>query len=163
MVGSSTERRMARSGHAPQPVQLANWPLRDDCVRAWFMATSLVAISAIAGWMAGSLVMGLVVFAAFVIAAWRLWLPVRFEVTSKGVTQTVLGRRRRIPWTEFARYECRRKGVLLLTEGEASPLATLRGLFIRWHNQRDELLELLEFFIKSSHDSQPATTRTFQP
>ena len=105
--------------------------------------------------------MGLLVFAALGLAAWRLWIPVRFEFSSNGVIQTVMGRRRRIPWAEFDRYEIRRRGVLLLADADPSPLGALRGLFVRWQNQRDELLEILDFFVNARPNSQSSTTRTY--
>jgi len=126
------------------------------------MVALLIAASVIAGQVAQSAAMGWVAFAALAVSAWRLWIPVRFEFASKGITQTVLGRRRRIPWTEFARIEVRRQGVLLLTEPEPSTLATFRGLYVRWRNQREALLESLGFFIASRSEPQPATTRTYQ-
>jgi hypothetical protein len=162
MAGSSTQRRIARAGYyAPPSVQLVNWPLRDDGVRAWLMVTMFLAVAVVAASISRSPSMGLVVFAALALAAWRLWIPVRFEFSSNGVVQTVLGRRRRIPWAEFDRYEIRRHGVLLLADAETTPLGALRGLFVRWQNQRDELLELLNFFINARINSQASTTRTY--
>ncbi|MFV1965031.1 MAG: hypothetical protein ACC628_06380 [Pirellulaceae bacterium] len=127
------------------------------------MALALVAVSAIAGHVSANAPMGLVVGVALALSVWRLWIPVRFEFSSKGITQTVLRRRRRIPWTEFARYEVRRRGVILFTESDASPLAAFRSLYVRWNDHREDLLELLDFFVKSRPEPQAATTRTYQP
>ena len=96
---------------------------------------------------------------AFATAAWRLWIPVRFEFNAKGITETVFGRRRRIPWTDFARYEVRRGGVLLLADSEPSVLAPFRGLFVRWRDQRDKLLETLDFFLTTRISPPGSTTK----
>lgn len=161
MAGSSTQRRIARAGYAPPSVQLVNWPLRDDGVRAWLMVAMFLAVAVVGGSISRSPSMGLLVFAALALAAWRLWIPARFEFGSNGVIQTVLGRRRRTPWAEFDRYEIRRRGVLLLADAETSPLAALRGLFVRWQNQRDELLAVLDFFVNARVNPQASTTRTY--
>jgi hypothetical protein len=157
MVGSSKEQSWARSGPAPPSTQLVNWPLRHDGVRAWLMAVLIIAAGVLAGMVSGNPVMGCVASAALAIAAWRLWLPVRFELSFKGVTQTVLGRRRRIPWSEFARYEERGKGIVLLPDAEPNPLAPLRGLYIRTGGQREEILEVLDYFLNREPDSAATT------
>jgi hypothetical protein len=105
--------------------------------------------------------MGLITVLALMAASWRLWIPVRFEFGSKGILQTALGRPRRIAWGEFARYEVRRQGVLLLADPQTSPLAALRGLFIRFNQQREPLLETIEFFLNSRSSNTPST-RSFE-
>jgi hypothetical protein len=147
MVGSSTARSLGRPGAVPPSLQVVNWPLRDDGIRGWLMIALLAGVAAAAGEVAHSVPMGSVVFVALATAAWRLWIPVRFEFNAKGITETVFGRRRRMPWTDFARYEVRRGGVLLLADSQPSVLAPFRGLFIRWRDQRDKLLETLDFFL----------------
>ena len=123
----------------------------------------MLVISAVAGHLSANVVMGVVVGGALALSAWRLWIPVRLELSSKGVTQTVLGRRRRIPWTEFAKYEVRRHGVLLFTESGDSPLAAFRSLYVRWNHHQKDLLEILDFFVKTRLDTQSVTTRTYRP
>jgi hypothetical protein len=127
------------------------------------MVVALAACSLAAGHFASNASMGIVAGVALALAAWRLWIPVRFEISSKGVVQSVLGRRRRIPWVEFARYDLRRRGVLLLTEMGGSPLVAFRSLYVGWNDYRQELLDLLDFFIEPRAESHPATTQTYQP
>jgi hypothetical protein len=161
MVGSSKERLFGRASQVPLTLELTNWPLRDEAPRAWLTLVVFAALGLGAGIGANSTAMGLLAFCALAAASWRLWIPVHFEFGSKGIEQRVLWRRRRIPWGEFARSEVRRDGVLLLTDRQASPLAALRGLFIRWNHKRQPLLEIIEFFLDSRVKS-AASTRSFQ-
>ena len=164
MVESSPEKTVTRATKGSPSVLLVNWPLRDEGVRAWLMLALLAAAAAAAGGTVRSWPMGVLLFATLTIAAWRLWMPVTFEFGPKGVVQTVLGRRRRVGWAELTGYQIRRHGVLLLFDAEPGPLASLRGLYVRWHNQsqRDGLIETLDFYIRAVGRPNPqATTRTF--
>lgn len=114
-----------------------------------------------AGVVAGNATMGAVCFAALMISAWRLWLPVTFELGTKGITQSTLVFRRRIPWRCFARYEKRRRGVWLLADAAPSPFSTLRGIYICWSNQEEQVLAVLEFFLAARRPRAPISTRTF--
>jgi hypothetical protein len=160
MAESTTGITYGRGIHHPLSLQLVNWPLRQDGVRAWLMVALLLGVSAASGSIARSYGMGCLVFVALAFSVWRLWVPVKFELTSKGLTQSVLGRRRRIPWSEFARFEVRQKGVLLFVDQDSSPLAALRGVFIRWQDQRAPLLEILETYLRA-RVATPAMTRTY--
>ena len=91
MVGSSTARSLGRPGAPPPSLQIVNWPLRDDGIRGWLMVVLLVGVAAVAGEVAHSVPMGSVAFVALATAAWRLWIPVRFEFNTKGITETVFG------------------------------------------------------------------------
>jgi hypothetical protein len=134
---------------APKPVELllANWPLRDDGPLAWLVVIGAVAASVTAGFVAQSAVMGVVSFLALSIALWRLWVPVTFELGPRGVVQILFGRRRRIAWSSVARYEVRRRGVLLLSEETQGPAAALRGLYVRWGRHREELLAVIAHYL----------------
>lgn len=160
MGSSSADRSVGRVSYAPLTLQITNWPLRDNRVRACAAIAGMLAVAIFAGAFADSVAMGMVAFAALAFAGWRLWIPVRFEFGPKGIVQTVLGRQRRIPWVALMRYEVRRHGVLLLADAEPSPLAALRGLYVRWQDRRDDLLEILEFFM-NSRTTFVGSTRTY--
>jgi len=82
------------------------------------------------------------------LAAWRLWVPIRFEFRSKGVIYHVLGMTRQIPWTRIARYEVRDDAILLYPDATPSHFAALRCLYARWNGRRDEIIEVVEFYTK---------------
>ena len=62
-----------------------------------------------------------------------------------GVTQQVLGRRRRIAWQFIERCEICRAGIFLLPHD--APLAVFRGLYIPWGTHRSEVLALVQFYL----------------
>ena len=147
MTSQSVRKQSAVAAPGPVELLLANWPLRDDGPLAWFVAIGAVAASVAAGIVAHSPVMGVVGFAALSIALWRLWVPVTFELGPRGVVQILFGRRRRIAWSSVARYEVRRRGVLLLSEETQGPAAVLRGLYVRWGRHREELLAVIAHYL----------------
>jgi hypothetical protein len=77
------------------------------------------------------------------LAIWRIWIPVCFELGPRGIGQTMLGRRLRIPWRAVARYEITRRGVVFLPENNRIPL---RSLYVRWRDRREPLLELIRYY-----------------
>lgn len=159
MSSSAKETSAIRPQQAPRSVRVVNWPLRDGGFRAWGMLSGLSAVAAGAGVTAGSGVMGGVCFIALAMAAWRLWVPVTFEFRSRGVVMTVLRRSRQIPWTQIARYEARKHGLLLFAEVDTSPMATLKSIYIRWVGQRPAILEVVKFYTTTKVSV--ASTRTY--
>jgi hypothetical protein len=131
----------------PKDLQLVNWPLRDDPARAWAVLAIAVGAAVGAGVLAGSLPMGSLALGALGISLWRLWIPVKFELGSRGVSQSVFGRRRRIGWSDIPSFEVRSHGVLLLPSREPLLLSRLRGLYIRFAGRREELLASVEYYV----------------
>jgi len=123
------------------------------------MLLGLGLLAAGAGVVARSGLMGGGCFAALAMAAWRLWVPVSFEFCSRGVIYGVLGRSRRITWTQIARFEDRPRGLLLFLEDDTSPLATLRSIYVQWNGQRAAILEVMAFY--TSARVSVASTKTF--
>ena len=148
MVGSSTERSLSRTVLAPPPVQLVNWPLRDGGLRVRICMALVVGAAAVSGGLCRSTSMGAAIFGLLVACSWRLWFPVQFEIGSKGITQTVLGRRSRIPWSTIARYDLLQSGILFLADTAPSAFGTFRGTYVAWNGQRKALLNVVEFFLK---------------
>ena len=144
----------------PAEVRVDCWPLRDDWPRAWLVIAGTVAFAAIAGETAGSTALGVASMAALNVALWRLWMPVRFELGHQGVVQSVLGRRRRTAWKDVDHCRIGTAGILLLPHQDTSPLACLRGLYIPYRQQREELLDLVDYYL-SPPPSASESTRTY--
>jgi hypothetical protein len=79
---------------------------------------------------------------------WRTWLPVTFSIGLSGVTQTVLGRSRRISWSAIRSHEIQADGVLLSPDAELVPLSPLRGLYLPWLGQREKVLAHVEYYLR---------------
>lgn len=156
-MGSSTANTVIRSRQSPDPLRVVNWPLRDDGVWSWLLVTLCAAIAVLCGRVSGNLGLGLLSFVALALSVWRLWVPVTFALSSRGIVQIVFGRQRRISWPQIARYEIHAHGILLLADAQNTPLAPLRGLYIRWNGRRAELLELVSFFLDTGHPALAST------
>ena len=156
-MGSSAENTVIRSQPVPEPVHIVNWPLRDDGLWSLLLIAALVGIAGLCGSVSSSLSLGLLSFLMLALSAWRLWIPVTFALSSRGVNETILGRQRRISWPQIARYRVYSGGILLLTDTHETPLEPLRGLYIRWSGRRDELLELVQFFLDARQPAQGST------
>ena len=156
---SSIRSRLAavriRSG--PDELRLVSWPLRDGGLPAWSAVIACLAAPIAVWWLSNSLVAGLVGLVAVVLAAWRLWLPVRYELGPSGVTVTVMGRRRRIPWRQIARYEIRRRGVVLIPDVHTTWETAVHSLYVRWNNQRDRVLTVVDSYVRQAADSERTT------
>ena len=151
---------------APEEVRLTDWPLRQRPFSS-FVALALVGgASWLVGWAAQRWEVGAVAALVMAVTLWRTWLPVRYEIGGGGIVQVLFGRwRRRIPWTAILQYEIRSDGVLLLPDAVSTPLSPLRGLYLHWGDQREELLANLDYYLQSwhaarhsTHDSPPAGT-----
>ena len=130
-----------------EELAIVNWPLRDELLLAWPLIGAKMACGILVAVVAESLAMGILSLAALVIAGWRLWIPVRFELGPHGIVQRVFGRRRRLPWHQIAGFRTRRRGVLILPQVADTPLSAFRGVFIGWNGKRDELLATLERYV----------------
>jgi hypothetical protein len=136
----------------PNEVEITVWPLHDDPLRSWSLVLGVVALSALAGWVAASFAMGLFCLAAILVALWRMWVPVTFHLGPRGIVQTVLGRQTRFLWSSVARFEVHSSGVLLLPDADPTPLNKLRSLYIRFQGEKVALLELVDYYVvRPSH------------
>ena len=152
--------RLNQRARTPSKLRVVSWPLRDDWRRSCGLLLVILLITVLGGALTGSFAMAALTFTIALTASWRLWIPVTFELSSQGVRQSALGISRRIAWTQIGRSEPLLRGVLLLADGELTPMSTLRGLYIPCTRERDELLETIEYFLARKRRISMSTTRT---
>ena len=97
--------------------------------------------------------MALLSAGVLVIAMWRFWLPVRFQLTAEGISQFCLGRRRLIPWPGIVRYAVLPRGVVLFFDHGDSPLSWLSTLYLGWRGEPDRVLAMIDFFTRNGRNS----------
>jgi hypothetical protein len=131
----------------PAEVTLAVWPLRQEPLGSLLVLAIGGAVSWLLAWSLAQPSVGLVAGGALLITTWRTWIPVTYEMGLSGVTQSVLGRRRRISWPAIRGYRIYSRGVLLLADESAPPLMPLRGLYIPWLGEHDKVLATLEYYL----------------
>src|SRR5687768_6840002 len=115
-MSSVSDKTVIRSRTAPTSFKISNWPLRDEPVYSGIVIGLIVALSVLGATAVDHYAMGIVIFAVLALSARRIWTPAVYELGSKGIVHSWLGRRRRVPWTEFARYELRNGGILLCAD-----------------------------------------------
>ena len=94
----------------PEEVTLATWPLRQEPMGSLVSLAIAGCVCWIVAWSSQRPWLGVLAGSVLALTLWRTWLPVTFEIGVAGVTQTVLGRRRRISWPAIRGYEVRGVG-----------------------------------------------------
>jgi len=145
----SSSIRPARDGssrirQAPEEVTIDDWPLRDRPMGASLAVTLAAGLAWLAVWATGNVVVGAAIGVALLLTLWRTWLPMRYQLGSGGIVQTVLGWRRRIPWMAIRRYEPRSDGVLLFSDAAVVGFAPLRGLYLHCGGKREAVIAQLQ-------------------
>jgi hypothetical protein len=126
----------------PEPVSWRNCAVVDDW-RSFVIPIALAVILLVAIGLSTEKVWN-VVFAAAVllVVSWRVWLPTRYEASSRGIVQSYLGRARRLNWSAVARVQILPRGIRLLGDVEPSPLDPWTGLYVPCGEHRDEVAML---------------------
>jgi hypothetical protein len=130
---------------APAPVRWRSWPIAEGGRAIGSLAALGAVVIAVVALTTWNIVWSLVAAGLLAAAAWRSFVPIDFEVSAQGITQEVLGRRRRISWKSIAVCEVCRAGVWLSpTAGRRSFFA---GLYLPWGARRNEILALFEYYL----------------
>jgi hypothetical protein len=141
-------------------LRIVNWPLRERNPMAWGACLfALCVVGFVAACGSGTLITLITAF-SLAVALWRSYLPVRWEIGLAGITQVVLGWKKRIPWIAIAKYEPHEDGVWLFADRSGSPL---RGVFITYDGQRDVILQRIEYYLGTWTSSGESTTTMLHP
>ena len=132
---------------APEELRLEVWPLVQRPVESLVQILAAAVASVAVGWWLRQPIVAGLAGSALAVVLWRTWLPVTFEIGVMGVTHTVLGRSRRIPWSSVRSWRVDDSGVLLSPDAELTPLSHLRGLYLPWLGQREKLLASVEYYV----------------
>lgn len=130
-----------------EPARWRSWPLRESLWRSLGVAAGLCALAALVAVMTGSLVLTLLAVLAMLVALWRFFLPVTFEVNEHGVEQSLLSRAHRLPWQAIGHGRLCRGGVLLVPRGQRSEMAPFNSLYVPWNGHRDQVLMFVAHFL----------------
>lgn len=152
---SSTPVQIELTARPVTPVPLAwrSWPVVDSLGEFALLTTALVGAPAIVLQSAGP---GYAIFAflAVLTVTWRSFVPTVFELSALGITETRLGRTRRIPWMSIDRFLIGTRGVFLSSRG--APLEMLRGLYVPWGVHREQILATLRYYLPRAEDAEAA-------
>ncbi|OHB65946.1 MAG: hypothetical protein A2V70_05085 [Planctomycetes bacterium RBG_13_63_9] len=122
------------------PIRWRVWPAGESAARTLLVVLGLLLVAAAIFSISGQSVMTAPAMAALLVASWRYFLPVVFELDGDGVSQRLFGWRGHVAWRAVERYEVCSAGVLLLPDKDGSAMAPLRGLYLPWAAHREEVL-----------------------
>jgi len=92
-----------------------------------------------------------------------LFVPVTYRLDENGVTVFFLGTRSFRPWNHYKNFYPHKEGVFLTSMPKPSPLDPFRGHFLRFSENRDEVLAYLKSHIirtNASMDTQKNAKQT---
>jgi hypothetical protein len=142
------------SGRLPAlPVSWRSWPLGEGGAQFWLLLVLLVVVAGSIGLVTGSSRLALSACVLVCLAAWRFFVPVVFELNAMGISQQILGFRRRIAWRSIDRFEVCSQGIFL-SLAEAS-FSSFRGLYIPWEGHREEVLAMVEYYLPHARREGP--------
>jgi hypothetical protein len=116
-----------------------------------FYVSLTAAVALLTGYLTGHKPSAVLAALAIILAMWRFWLPVRFQFNYSGITQSVFGHRRLIPWRFVRRCETLPHGIFFYFTTDRSPLSLLSSLYVDWRDRRDDLLRLVEGVTRNSN------------
>jgi hypothetical protein len=138
----------ARRG-PPPPLRWRSWPLEEGGQTVWLVTSAIVAMAALVGWVVASAAWSVAAGALLAVAAWRLFIPIYFEISHQGIFQEALGHRTRIAWRSVVAVEVCRDGLLFMPGDVLFPAT--RGFFLPWGRHRVEVLALVSYYVQQVH------------
>jgi hypothetical protein len=90
---------------------------------------------------------GFLCFALITTSLSRYFFPTRYALNSTGVQTSHLGVRRRVPWEQIRRCRIDPDGVFFSPFNRSSRLDPFRGCFLRFGNNRNEVIEFVRPYI----------------
>jgi hypothetical protein len=125
--------------------ELLRWryhPVREGGWRLAAVVACLIGIPALVGWLYGPffILLALVILSA---SLGIYFLPTHYTLFVGGLETRFLGVTRRFTWSQFRSYYPDRNGVLLSPFPRPSRLENFRGLFVRFHGNREAVMAVV--------------------
>lgn len=133
----------------PVPPTWRSWPVVDSPAEFVLLSAAIVATVGLAFRYGGPLT-AIMAGVVLVVVSWRRYVPTFYELSALGVSENCLGRKRRIPWISIDRFVLGRKGAYLSSAG--APLELLRGLYLPWGSQREQIVTTLRYYLPRAED-----------
>ena len=127
--------------------EFRRWPLRDETGPVSIVLLVALGASAGLGLWSGTLWWTVASFVTCFLSLWRMWALGVFHLSELGVVQSAFGRRWRRPWDSYSAFEVRNDGVVLYPDDDISMLGRLKGLYIPFGDQREEILDVLAEYL----------------
>src|SRR5262245_19115427 len=133
---------------APEELNFRDWPLVDRPLASLAAIGLAAGMGGLAGWAARTPLVGAAVAVFLMLLLWRTWLPTHYELSGSGISMSVLGWRRRVPWTAIQNHEIKADGVLLVPDAALTSLSPLRGIYLHWGSHQSGVLSHLDYYLR---------------
>jgi len=120
--------------------------LRQQPHKAWGAGGVMVLAAVLVGVAFRSVGMGLLALVLLWLATRDYWLPVRYSVGAKGAAARYLGAAYDIPWERVKYVTVTADGVKLSPLPPLSRLEPFRGVYPRFGDNREQVLEAIAFW-----------------
>ena len=139
---TSTSRSSTQPARAEQSEILSwrIWPLVDRPRTSWLVPVVVASIAFVVWRLGGGWVLAAGTSAGLAVTLWAFLLPVEYEVAPVGLRRRVLNRTRLVPWHAIRAYQLRSTGIVLYQRSDPGTIDLLRGIFIPFPPEADELL-----------------------
>lgn len=125
--------------------ELLRWryhPVREGGWRLVAVSACLIGIPALVGWLYGPFFI-LLALAILGASLGIYFLPTDYTLYVGGLETRFIGVTRRFTWSQFRSYYPDRNGVLLSPFPKPSRLENFRGLFVRFHGNREAVMAVV--------------------
>jgi len=147
MPSSSSQRTRTALASPPPPVRWRVWYLADHPGGAIVWVLLLAAVWALVVWVTGRGYLGWFAVGLLVLGSWRLWTPIRYELTPEGIQQAIGPLRWTIAWKTIGRYELADAGVWLFPKPLSPAGDRDRGMYLPWAGYRQQVLSHLQYYL----------------
>lgn len=132
-----------------QPAELTwqSLPARRSPARTAMVVLVLAAVFLFISWYTGSGFMGLVLTVVLVLSLGAYFFPTWYAFSEQGIMVRTLITKFERPWSTYRSHWPDRNGVLLSPFPHQSRLENFRGIFIRFENNRDDVLAFVRRFV----------------
>jgi len=157
-ASTKTQTAIPRSA-ATRPDVSTRWvyqPLRDKRMAILVISGIVVMVIAVVAVVTSKAYLAVLAGAATAVVVWRSYLPVNYELSHKGLRQTVLRWNRTIRWNMVAAIRMRDDGFLIEGRANLSRWDWRRDLFAPWGEHKAEVRECLTKLVPHLIVSEPA-------
>ena len=122
-------------------------PARRSLARTALVLVILIALFVFISWYTASLFMGLVLTIVVALSLGSYFSPTWYTLTDQGIAVRTLVTKMHRPWNVYRSHWPDKNGVLLSPFPHPSRLENFRGVFIRFEDNRDAVLNYVRRFV----------------
>jgi hypothetical protein len=135
------------TGDGSRELSWRSYPARRSLARTATVVVILIALFAFISWYTASLFMGLVLTMVVALSLASYFTPTWYTLTDEGIAVRTLVTKMQRPWSVYRSCWPDKNGVLLSPFPHPSRLENFRGVFIRFEDNRDEVVRFVCRFV----------------